>query len=135
MAACNARYLEFISAIDDPSAGIRNLRKISATLRENDRTYPGFNFFSDHDQVLFETLVRGEFNIRGFRNKTIRQFLTKTSSQVSRMLKRLRLHGLIKKVGRGYRYYLTPFGKHAIVTGLKLKELVLIPQLAAFTPS
>jgi len=135
MAACNARYLEFISAIDDPSAGIRNLRKVSATLRENDRTYPGFNFFSDQDQVLFETLVRGEFNIRGFRNKTIRQFLTQTSSQVSRLLKRLRLHGLIKKVGRGYRYYLTTFGKHAIVTGLKLKELVLIPQLAAFTSS
>ncbi len=47
----------------------------------------------------------------------------------SRLLKRLRLHGLIKKVGHAY-YYLTRFGKDVIATGLKLKELVVIPQLA-----
>ena len=78
---------------------------------------------------------QGSDVVKSVRNKTLRQFLSKTSSQISRLLKRLRLHGLIKKVSRGYRYYLTLFGKHAIVTGLKLKELVLIPQLAAFTPS
>ena len=54
----------------------------------------------------------------------------KTSGQVSRLLKRLRLHGLAKKVGHTYRYYLTSLGKHTIATGLKLKNLVLIPQLA-----
>jgi 4-hydroxy-tetrahydrodipicolinate reductase len=51
----------------------------------------------------------------------------------SRLLKRLRLHGLIKRVARSYRYYLTAFSKHVIATGLKLKELVLIPQLALAT--
>jgi len=54
----------------------------------------------------------------------------KTSAQVSRLLKRLRLHGLIRKAGRTYKYYLTQFGKQVITTGLKLRELVLIPQLA-----
>jgi hypothetical protein len=58
----------------------------------------------------------------------------KNSSQVSRLLKRLRLHGFIKKVGRTYRYYLTPLGKQIIAAALKLKELVLIPQLA-FSPA
>jgi hypothetical protein len=42
----------------------------------------------------------------------------------------MRLHGLIKKIGRTYKYYLTAFGKHVIATGIKLRELVVIPQLA-----
>ncbi len=49
---------------------------------------------------------------------------------MSRLLKRLRLHGLIRKVGRTCKYYLTQFGKQVITTGLKLRELVAIPQLA-----
>ncbi len=53
-----------------------------------------------------------------------------SSGQVSRLLKRQRVHGLIKKVGHTDKYYLTRFGKHVIATGRKLRELVIIPQLA-----
>ena len=132
MLAANRRYLEFLSTLDDPTAGVDRLRKVTETLRENQRSYPGFNFFSAEDQTLFGALARGEFNLHGLQNKTLREHLShKTSGQISRLLKRLRLHGFIKKVGRSYRYYLTHFGKHAITTGLKLQQLVLIPQLAA----
>jgi hypothetical protein len=47
------------------------------------------------------------------------------------MLKRLRIHGLIKKVGHTYHYYVTRLGKIVATAGLKVKELVLIPQLTA----
>jgi hypothetical protein len=50
--------------------------------------------------------------------------------QISRTLKRLRLHGLIKKIGRMYLYYLTGFGKQVIVICLKLKNMFLIPELS-----
>jgi hypothetical protein len=127
----NRRYLEFISTLDDPSGGVARLQKVCQPVRENDRTYPGFNFFSAEDHQLLETLARGEFNIRGLQNKTLRpHWPEKTSPQISRLLKRLRLHGLLKRVGRTYRYYLTPFGKQVIAAGLKLKELVSIPELA-----
>ena len=129
--AANRRYLEFLSTLDDPTAGIDRLHKISEPVRENERSYPGLNFFSAQDQTLIETLARGEFNLRGLQNKSLRVHLgRKTSGQVSRLLKRLRLHGLVKKVGHTYRYYLTLLGKQVITTGLKLKNLVLIPQLA-----
>jgi hypothetical protein len=36
---------------------------------------------------------------------------------------------MVKKVGHTYRYYLTALGKQIIAAGLKLKNLVLIPQL------
>ena len=129
--AAHRRYLEFLSTLDDPTAGIDRLRKVSEPARENQRSYRGLNFFSAEDQTLIEALARGEFNLRGLQNKTLRAHRgEKTSGQVSRLLKRLRLHGLVKKVGHAYRYYLTVFGKQVIASGLKLKNLVLIPDLA-----
>jgi hypothetical protein len=131
LCAANGRYLEFISDIDDPSLGIKILNKISKTIIENNRPYKGFNMFDDDDQKLFETIVSGEFNISGFQNKNLRQKLSnKSGAQVSRILKRLRTHGLIKKIGHTYKYYLTKLGRKVILSGLKLKELFLIPELA-----
>lgn len=129
--AANRRYLEFLSSIEDPRNGRDKLDKLSQTVHNEGRSYPGFNLFDHDDEALFLGIARGEFNISGLQNKSLRRFLRgKNSSQVSRLLKRLRLHGLIKKVGRTYKYYLTQFGKAVIATGLKLRELVIIPQLA-----
>jgi hypothetical protein len=46
------------------------------------------------------------------------------------LLKRLRTHGLVKKAGHTYKYYVTAFGKEVVATALKLRELGIIPQLA-----
>jgi len=129
--AANHRYLEFISSLDDNSAGMKNLNKVSKTVIENNRSYKGFNFFSDDDQQLFEAVASGEYNISGFQNKNLRKkLLGKSSSQVSRLIKRLRTHGLLKKIGRTYKYYLTKLGRKVIASGLKLKEFFVIPELA-----
>lgn len=129
--ASNRRYLEFISTFDDPSDGMKKLVKISEPVKKEDRSYKGFNFFSKTDQKLFEVLVRGEFNIQGFQNKTVRQFLPNLSpASISRILKRLRVHGLIKKMARSRKYYLTRLGKAVIAIGLKARALFIIPSLA-----
>lgn len=39
-------------------------------------------------------------------------------------------HGLIRKIGSTYKYYITELGRTVITMGLKLKNLVLIPELA-----
>jgi hypothetical protein len=131
LSAANRRYLEFISTIEDPSSGNGKLQKLSRPAKDNDRSFAGFNFFDPDDQLLFEVIARGEYNISGFQNKNLRCHLKeKSSPQISRLLKRLRLHGLIKKIGRTYKYYLTTFGRQVIATGFKLKNLVIIPQLA-----
>jgi len=129
--AANRRYLEFLSTIEDPRNGRDKLDKLSQSVQNEGRCYPGFNLFDSDDEALFRIIARGEFNISGMQNKTVRRFLPdKNSGQMSRLLKRLRVHGLIKKVGRTYKYYLPSFGKDVIATGLKLRELVIIPQLA-----
>ena len=133
--AANRRYLEFLSAMEDNNTtGTDKLNKISRKAEDAGRSYRGFNFFDDEDQELFQSLARGEFNISGFQSKNLRRQLQhKTNGQISRLLKRLRLHGLIKKIGKTYKYYLTAFGKQVITLGLKLKHLSIIPQLSLAT--
>jgi hypothetical protein len=132
--AANRRYLEFLSAIEDPRAGRNKLDKLSQPVEQEGRRYSGFNLFDPDDENLLCCIVRGEFNISGLQNKTLRQHLSEFSSgQVSRLLKRLRTHGLIKKVAHTYKYYVTAFGKEVVATALKLRELVIIPQLAFAT--
>jgi hypothetical protein len=124
-------YLEFLSAIEDPRAGRNKLDKLSQPVEQEGRRYSGFNLFDPDDENLLCSIVRGEFNISGLQNKTLRHHLPElNSSQVSRLLKRLRTHGLVKKVGHTYKYYVTALGKEVVATALKLRELVIIPQLA-----
>jgi hypothetical protein len=129
--AANRRYLKFISEIETPEVGLEKLHQLAETQTENNRRYKGFNLFTEEDTLLFRSLLRGEFTISGFTNKNLRQFLThKNSGQVTRLLKRLRVHGLIKKVGQRYKYYLTEFGRQVALMALKLREMVVIPGLA-----
>jgi len=130
--AANRRYLAFLSDLVDPSAGIDKLDKLSQPVVKNDRTYKGFNLFDKKDLELFLALARGEWNLSGFQNSNLRRVLVNlTGPQLSRILKRLHLHGLIRKVGKTYKYYLTKFGQHVLLTALKIRELVVIPELAA----
>ena len=91
----------------------------------------GFNLFSEEDTCVFCTLLQGEFAISGFTNKQLRQNLSdKSANQITRSINRLRAHGIIKKVGKRYKYYLTELGRQWAAMALKLREIVVIPSLA-----
>ncbi len=136
LSAANRRYLAFLSDLADPSAGVRQVAHLAEPTRLDARSYRGFNLCSADDLALFVALARGEWQISGFRNATLRRVLpTYSGPQLSRVLKRLHAHGLIKKVGRTYKYYLTHAGQQVVVTALKLRELVVIPSLAGLLPA
>ena len=131
LSAVNRRYLAFISTLSDPSGGVRDLEQLSQTVQDNGRGYGGYNLFSEDDLLLFQVISRGENCIAGITNRAIRKIVpTWNSARVSRMLKKLRLHGLLKRVRKTYHYFLTELGKRTILTALKLRELVVIPSLA-----
>lgn len=126
----NQRFLKFISDIVDPSVGIKKLEKVSKTVVQNNRPFKGFNFFSKDDMNILQAIISGAFTISGFQNKNLRSILKGySSSQISRILKRLHTHGIIKKVAHTYKYYLSRFGSQVITMGMKLKEMTIIPEL------
>lgn len=129
LGAAHRRYREFLSALDDPGLGTPAVEKIARPVRENDRPYRGFNLFHGDDLDLFPAVVRGEFAISGLRNRDLQQRLGRSAGQVSRLLKRLRLHGLLKKIGRTYKYYLTHLGQTIIAAALRLRPIVVLPAL------
>ena len=131
LGAANRRYLEFLSAIDDPSNGIDKLNKITRTVHEEARSYRGFNFFDQDDEALFLALARGEFTISGVQNKALRArspIQQRANVQNPTQAAHARAH---QKASHCYKYYLSALGKQVIALGLKLKELVIIPELAA----
>jgi hypothetical protein len=134
MQAANERYLAFMAAIDNPDAGLKDIDKISSPTREQGRAFRGFNLFQSQDYRLFLTLARGEWSISGFRAADLRAHIASLSpSQSSYLLKRLRTHGLIKKVGHHYKYYLTKLGRRVLTTALKIRETIVVPTLCAHT--
>lgn len=129
---CNRRYLEFLSAIEDPSSGVRDLTRLTEPQREGDRTIKGLNFFEPTEQQLLRTLQRPEFNIHGMRRADLAPYLPEvSSSRLSRQLHRLRALGLIKRVVHSYRYYLTRLGRAAIAAACSLTQLRIIPAMAS----
>ncbi len=125
--AANKRYIEFISAFDNKTIGRKRLEKVTEPRQHNERNYKGFNFFSKADIAILLAIARGEFNINGFRNKHLQKLLSMSSAKISRLIKRLNVHGLIKKTRNSYKYYLTKLGKETIIMAQKIKEAVVIP--------
>jgi len=131
MQAANERYLSFMASIDNPNAALHAIDKMAKPVREKDRSYRGFNLFLGEDHSLFITLARGEWNISGFRASDLRAHLRDLSTgRASYWLKRLRTHGLIKKIGHRYKYYLTTLGRRVLTTALAIREYVVLPSLS-----
>lgn len=129
-AAC-LRYLDFIGTLEDQTKARLDLDHISAPVRDpSDRSWRGFNLFLKEDHAVLLAILRGEFTINGLSNKRLRALLPeKSSGQIARILRRLRLHHLIKRVGHTYRYYLTSLGRRLITTCYKLHQWVILPGL------
>lgn len=126
MLECNKRYLKFIAAFDLPITGKKKIEKIAQPVKLNGRSYKGFNFFDKQDADLLRLIADGNFVIKGFMNKDLKKlFPNKSTEQISRIIKRLKVKRLIKKVRKSYRYYLTSLGNQVINTALKIKELFI----------
>lgn len=126
----NRRYLLFLSALDDTSDGQRHLKTVTETTAEAGRTYKGFNFFAAKDLAILSALARGDTVLSGVQNKALRERIPDLSSgAASRVLKRLRIHGLLRRIRHSYRYHLTDLGRRVVLAGLKIRDLLITPLL------
>jgi DNA-binding HxlR family transcriptional regulator len=60
---------------------------------------------------------------------------SKTAPQISLTLKRLRCHGLIKKVAGNYKYHLTTLARAVASLALQLRTFLITPVLAQLAPA
>jgi len=129
--AANQRYLDFLAELETPEVGVRRLNQVTQSAVEKQRHYKGFNLLAEEAASLLRLLLRGEFAISGITSRVLRVLCPdKTAGQITRLLKRLRVHGLVRKVGKHYKYYLTDLGRQITTMALKLREMYVIPILA-----
>jgi DNA-binding transcriptional ArsR family regulator len=127
---CNRRYLAHLSALDDVSAGVRALERLTRPRRVAGKTVKGINFFAPLDQALLHALQNPRVNIAGVRRGELAAALERISpARLSRHLRRLRELGVIKRVLGTYRYYLTKMGRAAIAAAERLTEAIVIPAM------
>lgn len=131
------RYINYLSTMKDNSSGIKELRQITERKTENGKNYQGFNPLKHEDSVIFQALLNGAHIINGFRNMKLRTILSEqiqhvnwSQAKVSRLIRRLRVFGVVKRYGKSYRYYISQKGLLVMSIALALKELHVIP---AFT--
>jgi hypothetical protein len=125
---CNKRYLAHLSALDDFSAGVRALDRLTKPHDVDGKTVKGINFFEAGDKALLDALQNPRVNIAGIRRADLLPDLGMFSpGRLSRQLRRLRDIGVIKRVKGTYLYYLTKAGRAAAAAACRIKEAVLVP--------
>ena len=127
---CNKRYLAHLSALDDFSAGVRALDRLTRPREVDGKTVKGINFFEPGDKALLHALQDPRVNIAGIRRGDLLEVLEWFSPhQLSRQLRRLRDIGAIKRVTGTYRYYLTKAGRAATAAVELITGSVIVPAM------
>src|SRR5271165_4037304 len=127
--ACNRRYLQALAAVDDPTPGYDDLRRLTEPQRHNGRSYAGFNPAREEEVRLFAAVLAGDHAAQGFRNEQIRAALYtpsrndplrhRRSAAVGRLLKRLHVRGLVAKVPHRRRWRVTTRGRRIMSDALQ----------------
>ena len=127
---CNRRYLAHLSALDDFSAGVRALDRMTKPREVDGKTVKGINFFEPGDSALLHALQNPRVNIGGVRRADLLPDLGMFSpGRLSRQLRRLLDIGVIKRVAGTYRYYLTKAGRAATAAAERLKQTTIVPAM------
>ena len=127
-----SRYLDALASLDDSTRLYELTESLEQPTCWKRGRVRGMRVFGE-DRVLLEAVSRGEFSLHGLRNRDLRLQLYGSSSdspdqkrrcaaQISRKLRLLRAHKLIKKVPRTHRYVLTEFGRLAITAILAARQ-------------
>lgn len=123
MAAANKRYLQALATVGEIKPARLLLDSVSKAQQLDGRRYRALQPISPQDAAIFATVLKGEFNLQGFRNKDIRKANEQLSSaQTSRLLRLLRAHSLIHKVARTNYYRVTKRGHEIMSTALKFRD-------------
>lgn len=128
-AQSNARYLEALAHAQPVGKAIADLDRLCQPRTKQGKRYARFQPVAAEDCQLFAAALRGEHAVNGFRNKDLQAHLYPTaartpreqrqrSARCSRLLAKLRGHGLIAKVKDQRLYRVTSRGQQLMAAAL-----------------
>lgn len=131
--AANARSLDALSVVGESTPSHHLLDPLSQRVIHEGRPYRALRPISPQEAPLLRVVVRGEFLVHGFSNRDVRTALApdieadpgrqrQVSARVTRHLRLLRAHGLIKKVPRTHVYRVTKKGAAIMTTAITFRD-------------
>lgn len=110
------------------------LDPVSRPITRKGRRYRALRPIEAQEAKLFSAVINGSHYVPGFRNRDIRPVLDpnaerdpdrrrQASGRITRWLRLLRGHGLIRKVSGTFYYRVTRRGHQVITTALKLRQI------------
>jgi len=136
----NERYLDALATVDTDERLCELTKTLTRPTKLKGRRVRALEPLGK-DAALFQAVNRGEFLLNGFRNRDLVQILyprcdssqelRRARGRVTRLLRLLRAHQLIKKVPRTHRYHLTDRGRRAITAILTANQASVKQLLAA----
>lgn len=119
----NDAYLEALATVDDTTPCSRLFDAVSRPVLDRGRRFRALRLGDPDDLALLQAISRGEFATAGLRNRDLRRLLYPSASnaspdevrrlcaRISRRLRLLRAHGVIRKIPKTHRYRLTERGQ------------------------
>lgn len=132
--AANERYLEAMATVKDKTPLSELTKPVCQAVRWKGKPVRAINPLNEEDAALLEAVNRGEFMVNGFRNRDLRYLMynrnrkytkediRRQSSVITRKLRMLRAHGLIRKVPHTHRYMVSSKGRSVITTLLIARQ-------------
>jgi hypothetical protein len=128
----NRRYLDALANLDLKGEAVADLDGLCRSRRKDGRPCARFNPVSSADCQLFAAVMAGEHLINGFRNHDLCQHLypdlagspeesKRRCARVSRLIRKLRDHGLVAKVKDSRLYRATPRGCRLLSAALRYR--------------
>lgn len=134
----NESYLDALAAKESESTLADLFDAVSEPRRAQGRRVRALRLNDPGDVALLEALAHGEFALAGFGNKDLRRRMhpqpgsaaedKRRSARISRQLRLLRDHGIVRKLPKAYRYQLTKKGR-LLVTALQRARKTPVQQL------
>jgi hypothetical protein len=140
--AANERYLEGLAAANETTPLADLTEPLCRRVKFAGRYVRGLNPLASDDAKLLAAVNRGEFTINGFRNRDLQSWLyagtartvterRRRSAAITRQLRLLRAHGIIKKVPKSHRYQVTEKGRVALTALLAARQADTLKLTAA----
>ena len=132
-AAANHRYLDAMAAAPLKGKGVEALDALCRPRTKNGRTYARFSPLTKGDLTLFRAALAGEHAIGGFRNRDLMRRLYPSApvdpddahrrcERMSRLIVKLRGHGLVAKLPHARRYRVTAYGHRVMSAALYVHD-------------
>jgi hypothetical protein len=129
----NQRYLQALAAAPLKGEGVAALDALCRPRTRRGRTVARFSPLNPADLALFKAALAGQHTMNGFRNADLvahlyrrpahdRDEAHRRCERISRLIVKLRGHGLVAKVPRARLYRVTPYGQRVMTAALAIHD-------------